>query len=86
MAKTPTRRAYEYDHHYGLALGGKTGSKAGRGRASSAATSEDLPVHDRLVLCIRIPCVGEPPPVTAAYSFARSYARVARRHRHTRRQ
>ena len=29
MAKTPTRRAYEYDHHYGLALGGKTGSKAG---------------------------------------------------------
>jgi hypothetical protein len=39
MAKTPKRRAYEYDHHYGLALGGKTGSKAGRGRASSAATS-----------------------------------------------
>jgi len=32
MAKTPTRRAYEYDHHYGLALGGKTGSKAAQPR------------------------------------------------------
>ena len=42
MAKTQpvarTRRGYEYDRHYGLALQGRAKSKAG-GRASQDATS-----------------------------------------------
>ncbi len=32
MAKTTKRRAYEYDHHYGLALGGKTQQSGPRPR------------------------------------------------------